>query len=87
MLVKRLENCYEFESMTKDGAFMVSLTLTDDGKESLYTIPLGVKVNYEPLALKSGSIKKIIGKTRWNNFQRMKELGITTMFIDRHSKE
>lgn len=87
MLVKRLEDAYEFSSMTNDGAFMISLTLKDDGSETLYTMPLGCKIGYAPLDLKSGTIKKTIGKNRWANFQRMKELGISTMFVDRHSKE
>jgi len=87
MLVKRLDHAYEFGSMTNDGAFMVSLTLHDDGTETLSTMPLGCKVAYAPLNLKKGTIKMTIGKGRWANFLRMKEMGITTMFVDRHSRE
>ncbi|HNW91914.1 MAG TPA: hypothetical protein PKM88_03275 [bacterium] len=87
MLVKRLEDAYEFSSITNDGAFMISLMLKDDGAETLYTMPLGCKIGYAPLELKKGTIKKTIGKKRWANFLHMKEMDVMTMFIDRHSKE
>jgi len=87
MLVKKTINGYEFESPSNDGAFIVTLTLLDNKKETLHTIPVGVPVTFTPLELKPGTIKQTIGAQRWKNFLRMKELEISTMFIDRHPKE
>jgi hypothetical protein len=87
MIVKKTDNGYEFSTLTSDGAFLVTLTLTDTGVETLRTVPVGVRVSFTPLKLKKGTIKKAIGKERWKNFLRMKTLDITTMFIDRHSRE
>jgi hypothetical protein len=82
MIVKKISQGYEFESPTINGAFMVKLTLFDNGNELLETIPMGVPVSYEPRELKSGTIEKYIGTKRWSNFIRMKDEGIRTMFID-----
>ena len=82
MLVKKIKSGFEFESPTINGAFLVKLSLMDDGEELLETIPVGVAVSYEPRVLKSGTIEKSIGSKRWSNFIRMKEEGINTMFID-----
>ncbi len=82
MLVKKIDKGFEFESPTLNGAFMVKLTLMDNGDELLETIPIGVAVSYVPRKLESGTIEKSIGNKRWNNFVRMKDEGIRTMFID-----
>lgn len=82
MLVKKNVSGFEFESPTINGAFLVKLTLLDNGQELLETIPVGVKVSYEPRQLKSGTIEKSIGSKRWSNFVRMRDEGISTMFID-----
>jgi len=82
MLVKKTDTGFEFESLTINGAFLVKLTLGDNGKEFLETIPVGVPVHYEPRDLKPGTIEKSIGSARWGNFVRMKDEGINTMFID-----
>ncbi len=82
MLVKKIDKGFEFESPTLNGAFMVKLTLMDNGDELLETVPIGVAVAYEPRKLDSGTIEKSIGKIRWSNFVRMKDEGIKTMFID-----
>ncbi len=82
MLVKKIDQGFEFESPTINGAFMVKLTLMDNGDELLETIPIGVAVAYEPRKLKSGTIENSIGIQRWKNFMRMKDEGIRTMFID-----
>ena len=87
MLVKRTENGYEFTAHTTDGAFIVTLTLTDQGEETLCTVPVGVPVSFTPLKLEPGTIEKAIGAERWNNFQRMKKLDVPMMFIDRNSRE
>jgi hypothetical protein len=87
MIVKKIEDGYEFSTYTNDGAFLVTLTLSDAGAETLSTVPVGVPVSFVPLKLKRGTIKKAIGEDRWKNFLRMKTLDVTTMFIDRHSRE
>ena len=87
MIVKKTDDGYEFSTPTSDGAFLVTLTLTDSGVETLCTVPVGVRVSFTPLKLKKGTIKKAIGKERWKNFLRMRTLDIPTMFIDRHSRE
>jgi hypothetical protein len=87
MIVKRTESGHEFTTHTTDGAFIVTLTLTDEGEETLRTVPVGVPVSFTALKLEPGTIKMAIGPERWNNFQRMKKLGTAAMFIDRHSRE
>jgi hypothetical protein len=87
MIVKKTDNGYEFLTYTRDGAFLVTLTLSDKGAETLRTVPVGVPVSFTPLKLKPGTIKKAIGEQRWQNFMNMKKLAISTMFIDRHSGE
>jgi hypothetical protein len=86
MLVKRIEKGYEFESPAVDGAFIIKLTLTDAGEETLETIPVGVAVSFTPRDLEPGTIEKTIGKVRWENFLTMKTERISTMFIDPHPK-
>lgn len=86
MLVKRIEKGYEFESPTTDGAFIVRLTLRDNGEEKLETVPVGVSVAFRPSDLEPGTIEKALGEERWQNFSNMKAEGISTMFIDPHSK-
>ena len=82
MLVKKINHGYEFESPTVNGAFLVKLNLMDNGDETLETVPIGVPVTYEPRKLDRGTIEKSIGTSRWNNFIRMRDEGISTMFID-----
>ena len=87
MIVKQIDQGYEFSTYTSDGAFLVTLTLSDTGAETLRTVPVGVPVSFTPLKLKRGTIRKAIGHERWQNFLRMRKLAIPTMFIDRHSRE
>ena len=87
MIVKKIDSGYEFSTYTNDGAFLITLTLTDKGAETLNTVPVGVAVSFVPLKLKRGTIKKAVGKERWKNFLRMRKLAIPTMFIDRSPKE
>ena len=82
MLVKKIDSGFEFESPTINGAFLVKLSLMDNGDELLETIPVGVPISYEPRVLKAGTIEKSIGVKRWANFTRMREESINTMFID-----
>ncbi len=86
MLVKRIEKGFEFESPTSNGAFIVKLTLTDNGEETLETLPVGVPVAFTPRNLEQGTIEKTVGEERWKNFLKMKEGEISTMFIDPHAK-
>jgi len=69
-----------------DGAFIVRLILTDNGEEKLETVPVGVTVSCIAHDLEPGTIEKAIGEVRWKNFLKMKEGGISTMFIDPHFK-
>jgi hypothetical protein len=87
MIVKKTDNGYEFSTYTRDGAFLVTLTLSDTGAETLRTVPVGVPVSFTPLELTPGTIQKAIGDQRWQNFIQMRKLAIPTMFIDRHSGE
>lgn len=84
MLVKRIENGYQFESLTTDGAFIVRLTLLDSGKERLETCPVGGSVCFKARTLPIGTIERAVGPERWKNFQQMKKREISTMFIDPH---
>ena len=82
MLVRKVGDNYEFESLTTDSAFLVKLILDKDNAEKLVTVPVGVDIEFKPRELDAGTIQKTIGDDRWENFLRMKEKGITTMFID-----
>ena len=82
MMARKIENGYQFESTTADGAFIVRLILGDDGSETLASYPVGVPVTFKPRQLESGTIQQAIGPERWENFLSMKEKGIATMFID-----
>jgi hypothetical protein len=82
MLVKKIVRGFVFDSPTTNGAFLVKLSLMNNGDELLETIPMGVAVAYEPRHLQPGTIEKSIGSKRWSNFIRMKDEGIDTMFID-----
>jgi hypothetical protein len=82
MLVQKIKGGYQFTSLTFDGAFIIKLTLSNDGKERLETCPVGAKVKFEPRILPRETIKKAIGPERWKNFLSMKEKKIDKMFID-----
>lgn len=82
MLVKKIDSGFEFESPTVNGAFLVKLSLMDNGDEMLETIPVGVPVSFGPRKLNKGTIEKSIGVKRWKNFVRMRDEGILTMFVD-----
>lgn len=84
MLVRKIENGYQFESLTMDGAFIIKLTLTKGGKEKLETCPVGTAVSFPPRELPAGTIKKAVGPERWKNFLQMKGKGIATMFLEPH---
>ncbi len=80
MIVKKTDNGYEFLAYTSEGAFLVTLTLSNTGVETLRTVPVGVPpVSFTPLKLRRGTIKKAIGDQRWQNFIRMRKLAISTM--------
>lgn len=82
MLVRKIGDTFEFESLTTDSAFLVKLLLTSSNEEKLITLPVGVEVSFVPRELEKGTIRKTIGEDRWENFLRMKDKGINTMFID-----
>lgn len=82
MLVRKIGDTFEFESLTTDSAFLVKLILKSSDEEQLITLPVGVDVSFTPRELENGTIRKTIGEDRWQNFLRMKDKGIDTMFID-----
>jgi len=82
MLVQRMKGGYQFTSLTFDGAFIIKLTLPNNGKERLETCLVGSKGKFKPRILPRGTIKKAIGPERWKNFLLMKEKKIDKMFID-----
>lgn len=82
MLAQKVKGGYQFTSLTFDGAFIIKFTLTRNGEESLETCPVGAKVKFKPRILPRGTIKKVIGPARWNNFLSMKKKKIDKMFID-----
>ncbi len=82
MIAKRVEGGYQFESPTINGVFIVKLTLTNDGEERSETCTTKLKFCLPSQSLHPGTIEKVIGSERWNNFIKMKEKGIEKMFID-----
>ncbi len=82
MIAKRIEGGYQLESPTINGVFVVKLTLTDEGKESLETCSVSVGVCFPSQELEPGTIEKIVGPQRWQHFLQMKEKGIDQMFVD-----
>lgn len=82
MLARRIKGGYQFESPTINGAFIVKLTLTDEGEEKLETCPVEVDVRFEPRILTKGTIEKAIGPERWANFSKMRDKKMEKMFID-----
>jgi hypothetical protein len=82
MLVKKIADAYEFQSPTTDGAFIVKLILTPDGREQVSTIPVGSPTVLDTRHLEPGTIRTVIGEERWRNFVRMKEDAVAAMFID-----
>jgi len=82
MIAKRIEGGYQTESSTINGAFIVKLTLFDNGQEYVETCPSTMGVCFPRQALDPGTIQKILGPQRWQHFLEMKEKGIDQMFID-----
>lgn len=82
MIAKRIEGGYQLESPTINGVFVVKLTLTDGGEESLETCSTAVGVCFPVQKLDPGTIERIIGPARWKHLAEMKEKGIVQMFVD-----
>jgi len=72
---------------TRDGAFLVTVTLSATGAETPRTVPVGVPVSFTPLDVAPETIGKAIGDQRGQDFIHMRKLAALTMFIDRHSGE
>lgn len=81
MLIRKFDKHYEFTSPTTDGAFIVTLILDFNGQETLNTQPVGVSVKFPPRILENGTIRKAIGEEKWKNFERMKRMDVTTLFV------
>lgn len=81
MLIRKFDKHYEFTAPTTDGTFIVTLILDINGQETLNTQPVGVSVKFPPRILENGTIRKAIGEEKWKNFERMKSMNVTTLFI------
>lgn len=81
MLVRKFDKNYEFTATTTDGTFIVTLILDINGQETLNTQPVGVSLKFPPRNLENGTIRKAIGEEKWKNFERMKSMNVTTLFI------
>lgn len=82
MIAKKIEGGYQLESPTINGVFVVKLTITDEGKESLETCTTKLGFCLPSQVLEPGTVEKVIGHKRWDNFLKMKEKGIDQMFVD-----
>jgi hypothetical protein len=82
MIAKKIEGGYQLESPTINGVFVVKLTLTDEGKETIETCSSAVVVCSPIQELDRGTIERTIGPARWQLLGEMKEKGIAQMFID-----
>ncbi|MGD0650743.1 MAG: hypothetical protein ABSA97_06335 [Verrucomicrobiia bacterium] len=79
MIVKKTDNGYEFSTYTSEGAFLVTLTLSDAGAETIHMVSVRVPLSFTPLKLRRGTIKKAIGNQRWQNFIRMRKLAVSAI--------
>lgn len=82
MIAKKMEDGYQFESPTTNGFFIVKLALRDDGKETIETCSTVAGICFPKQDLTPGTIEKVVGPKRWENFLSMKEKGIDKMFVD-----
>jgi hypothetical protein len=82
MIAKKIAGGYQIESPTINGVFVVKLTLTDKGEESIETCSTAVGVCFPIQKLDPGTIERIVGSSRWQHFLEMKEKGLEQMFID-----
>lgn len=82
MLAQKCKGGFHFTSLTFDGAFIVKLTLANNGEETLETCPVGTMVRFKARPLSRGTIQKTIGPERWSNFLSMKEHKLHKMFLD-----
>jgi hypothetical protein len=79
MIVNKIDSGYEFLTYTSDGGFLLRLTLSDTGAETLHTISLRVPLFIRPVKLRRGTIKKAIGDQHWRDFIRVKKRTFTSM--------
>ena len=81
MIVNKTDSGYEFLTYTNDGGFLLRLTLSDTGAETLHTISVRVPLSIQPVKLKRGTIKKAIGDQRWRDFIRVRKLTFQKMLM------
>ena len=79
MIVNKIDSGYEFLTYTSDGGFLLRLTLSDTGAETLHTISVRTPLSIKPVKLRPGTIKKAIGDQRWHDFIRVKKRTFSTM--------
>ncbi len=82
MIARKIAGGYQLESPTINGVFVVKMTLTDAGEESLETCSTKAGVCFPVQKLEPGTIERIVGPARWKLFMEMKERGVENMFID-----
>ncbi len=82
MIAKKIQGGYQLESPTINGVFVVKLTLSDEGQETIETCSTTVGVCSSVRELDRGTIERTIGPARWQLLGEMKEKGIAQMFID-----
>ncbi len=87
MIAKRIEGGYQLESPTINGVFVVKLTITDAGEESIETCSTTMGVCFPVLKLDPGTIERVIGPARWKHLREMKEKGLSQMFVDPQDKD
>jgi len=73
MIINKTDSGYEFLTYTNDGGFLLRLTLSDTGTETLHTISVRTPLTIKPVKLRRGTIKKAIGNQRWHDFIRVKK--------------
>ena len=81
MIVNKTDSGYEFLTYTSDGGFLIRLTLSNTGVETLHTISVRVPLSIKPVKLKRGTIKKAVGDQRWHDFTRVRKLTFEKMLM------
>ena len=81
MIVNKTDGGYEFLTYTNDGGFLIRLTLSNTGAETLHTISVRVPLSIKPVKLRRGTIKKAIGDQRWHDFIRVRKRTFDKMLM------
>jgi hypothetical protein len=82
MHCKKIDNDFQFTTPSIDGVCVVKFIYTDEEEEKLTTVLPGIECSFRPRDLEPGTIKKVIGEKSWERFLRMKQKGISDMFLN-----